>query len=118
MPYKNEKERKEYHAKYAKEHREKFNENSRRYVAKIKKLVFDYYGRKCVCCGETNQEFLSIDHINGNGNKHRREIMSTGGYSTYLWLVKNNFPEGFRTLCHNCNLSIGFYGYCPHQRSE
>jgi hypothetical protein len=30
-------------------------------------------------------------------------------------LIKNNFPDGFQVLCHNCNMSIGLYGYCPHQ---
>jgi hypothetical protein len=34
----------------------------------------------------------------------------------YLWLKRNNYPTGFRVLCHNCNLAIGFYGYCPHHR--
>jgi hypothetical protein len=26
----------------------------------------------------------------------------------------------YRVLCHNCNMALGFYGYCPHhpERSE
>jgi len=72
-----------------------------------------HYGGKCVCCGETTQEFLSIDHINGGGNKHRQEI---GIGQIYRWLEKNNYPTDFQVLCYNCNLSIGFNGYCPHQR--
>jgi hypothetical protein len=62
-------------------------------------------------------EFLAIDHIDGGGEKHRRTI-SDGkrlcGLSFYLWLKRNNWPSGFRVLCHNCNFSFGAYGYCPH----
>lgn len=29
---------------------------------------------KCACCGDGHIEFLTIDHINGDGNKHRKEI--------------------------------------------
>ena len=75
----------------------------------------EHYGNKCDCCGETKYEFLSIDHINGNGSKHRKSI---GRASMYHWLIKNNFPSGFRLLCHNCNQAMGIYGYCPHQKTK
>lgn len=42
---------------------------------------------------------------------NRKEIK----ISIYRWLRINKYPKGFRTLCHNCNMSYGFYGYCPHQ---
>lgn len=71
---------------------------------------------KCACCGENHVEFLQIDHTNGGGNKHRKQVGTSGGGRFYLWLIKNNFPDGFRVLCANCNLSRGFYGYCPHER--
>jgi hypothetical protein len=70
----------------------------------------------CACCGEMNLEFLSIDHINGGGNQHRREVGR--GTSFYLWLIRQGFPTGFRVLCHNCNQSIGYFGYCPHQTNH
>ena len=69
----------------------------------------------CACCGEKNIEFLAIDHINGGGQEHRRRVVGhIGGTSFYIWLKKNNYPEGYRVLCHNCNISLGNYGYCPH----
>jgi hypothetical protein len=74
-----------------------------------------HYGEKCACCGEERKEFLSIDHINGNGARHRKEIHRA---SIYYWLIKNNFPDGFRILCHNCNQAMGIYGYCPHQKES
>jgi hypothetical protein len=71
------------------------------------------YGGMCACCGEKRYEFLGIDHINGNGAQHRRDNNLKGGTSFYKWLIKNNYPEGFRVLCHNCNFSRGHLGYCP-----
>jgi hypothetical protein len=85
-------------------------------------VVLIHYGGnppKCACCGEMRYEFLAIDHIHGGGIRHAKEIgIKTGGRRMYHWLIKNNFPDGFRVLCHNCNLSMGFYGYCPHQSNR
>jgi hypothetical protein len=47
---------------------------------------------------------LQIDHIDGNGRKHRKSIgIKNGGITFYNWLIKNGFPEGFQVLCANCN---------------
>jgi hypothetical protein len=82
---------------------------------KRRAIVLTHYGNKCACCGETHYEFLAIDHINGGGSKQKREVY---GSHLYEWLIKNNFPEGYRVLCHNCNTSLGHYGYCPHERES
>lgn len=68
----------------------------------------------CSCCGEHRYEFLALDHINGGGQQHRKDIMLKHGQHLYRWLIHQNFPEGFRVLCHNCNSSHGYFGYCPH----
>lgn len=78
-----------------------------------KKIVFAHYGGKCECCGEARPEFLCIDHIDGGGNKHRRNI-GLGGSVFYRWIIDNNFPGFLRILCHNCNAAYAFVGYCPH----
>ena len=78
---------------------------------KVRFAVIQGYGSKCICCGETEIKFLSIDHTNGGGKKHRKD---TNGH-TYSDLLKRNFPQGFQVLCHNCNLAKGFYGKCPHK---
>lgn len=84
------------------------------YNFKIKSEVVNHYGGKCKCCGESRIEFLSIDHIEGDGYEHRRRLKMRGGLAFYLWLKRNGFPDGYRVLCHNCNSSLGIYGYCPH----
>jgi hypothetical protein len=71
------------------------------------------YGNKCDCCGEEEKEFLSLDHINGGGYKHRKST----GTNIYVVARREGYPKDkYRVLCYNCNLSIGFYGYCPHQK--
>lgn len=81
---------------------------------KLRQEVLEAYGRKCVCCGQSTEEFLGIDHIKGGGTKHRRKLKRYGS-TFYRYLKKKSWPIGYRILCHNCNLSLGFYGYCPHE---
>lgn len=71
------------------------------------------YGGICACCRESNRLFLSIDHINNDGNVHRKTLRTK---MLYRWLIKNSFPAGFQILCFNCNLGKHRNGgYCPHK---
>lgn len=65
----------------------------------------------CQCCGESRIEFLTLDHINGGGNKERKKYPAT---MLFRKLRRESYPSGYRTLCYNCNCSYGKYGYCPH----
>lgn len=97
-------------------HKKKRNQESKETRLRVKKQIFDHYGNRCVCCGETTPQFLTIDHINGDGHKHKREIGKSGGISFYKWIIKNNFPKDLQILCFNCN--CGRYvngGICPHK---
>jgi len=87
-------------------------EPSRRYRQKLRRAVLEAYGGICTCCGETHHEFLTIDHPNNDGAAHRKTLK---GLSIYKWLKDENYPDGFRVLCWNCNCSRGNYGYCPHE---
>jgi hypothetical protein len=91
------------------------SKESRLARAALRLEVLQHYSGKeipeCACCGVHILEFLSIDHIKGGGSKHKKTVRHV-----YLWLRKKGFPKGFRVLCHNCNQSLGAYGYCPHDR--
>ena len=78
--------------------------------------VLEHYGNSmCSCCGEKEILFLSLDHINGGGSKERRDIKRAGD-SFYRWIIVNNYPNGFRVLCHNCNWGVHVNkGICPHK---
>lgn len=85
------------------------------YNRKVRQMVLDAYGNACACCGETTPEFLGVDHVNNDGEKHRRELKGYGR-SIYQWLKMQGFPQDgrFQLLCHNCNMAKGLYGGCPH----
>jgi hypothetical protein len=68
----------------------------------------------CACCNCSDIEVLSIDHINGGGRNHLKELGISGGYNFYGWLKKNDYPSGYQILCLNCN-SAKSHGQCPHQ---
>ena len=53
----------------------------------------------CALCGNEDIDCLSIDHVKGGGGKHREKIRMP----IESWLEQNNYPDGFRILCHNCN---------------
>jgi len=55
-------------------------------------------------CQITDIDMLCIDHINNNGNKHRKEEGITGGVKLYKWLIDNNYPTEFQVLCWNHNM--------------
>ncbi len=87
----------------------------KRYDLKIKNLIFEHYGKQCACCSESNLFFLSLDHINGGGTKHRSKIAG----KFYNWIIQHNFPSGYQTLCFNCNWGKHINGgICPHKQNE
>ena len=105
-------DRRAYSRRYYLEHRERVLGHKNAYRHKIRRETLAAYGNKCQCCGETRNEFLAIDHINGDGAAHRREI---GRGNLLPWLRRKGYPAGFQVLCHNCNGAKGFYGACPHE---
>jgi len=74
--------------------------------------VLTHYGKGGrLCCRWRNCQIddidmLTIDHVNDDGARHREEISNGryrngGGTGIYPWLIRNNFPPGFQTLCQN-----------------
>ena len=102
-------ERRIYGARY---HREHPNLNKRRAYYKqmterYKREVLTHYGQgnlECMICHDTRIHVLTIDHIGGNGKQHLKSVGIHNGVSLYRWLKKNGYPEGFRTLCFNCQI--------------
>ena len=58
-----------------------------------------------------------LDHIYGGGQKERKEL--GGSTRLYIKLRENNYPtDRYRLLCMSCNASLGYYGYCPHEKER
>ena len=110
-----EKERQTALSRYWK-NRDTIRQSQKLYYNAIKHEVFMHYGGyTCKCCGEKEKEFLTIDHIDGGGNQHRKAMGGRGTY-IYNWIRKNDFPSMFQVLCYNCNLAKARNNnVCPHQ---
>ena len=66
-------------------------------------VLTHYGGGKCACvkCGESRMACLSIDHIEGGGNKQRVGNLRAST-TFYRWLKAEGYPKGYQTLCMNC----------------
>lgn len=70
--------------------------------------VIQRLGGKCVFCNNDVLIFLTIDHKNGNGNQHRKELTSPHISS---WLLENwDKSVDYQVLCWNCNSARYIYG--------
>ncbi len=80
--------------------------------SKYRKRALAGYGSKCACCGEDRFEFLVFDHVENDGNEHRKKLNTS---CIAGWIIRNNFPDSIQVLCHNCNMAKAFHGKCPHK---
>lgn len=80
---------------------------------KLKLKVYELYGNACACCGESNQYFLTLDHINRDGHEERRKgVKQTQLLKSLLQLKR----EDIQLLCYNCNCGRERTdGICPHK---
>jgi hypothetical protein len=101
-------------ANWAKENRSKRQVISKTWRWKLRLEMISAYGGKCVCCGETIPEFLSIDHINNDGYEKRIDGEQSGA-ALYKALKRQGWPsDNYQLLCMNCNFAKGHFGACPH----
>lgn len=94
----------EQHRQWRKANPDKVREQNRRYDRKRRQQVLDHYGRKCACCGATDD--LSIDHLDSELGRQHKAAGIHGGRLTH-WLIVNGLPDGFQVLCRPCNRSKG-----------
>jgi len=85
-------------------------------------------GKKlCRKCGvykpfTSELEFLCIDHIDGGGRQHRKE-MGRGKYQIssvngFLKMMKDPDKSKYQVLCWNCNFSKHKNGECSHKQKN
>jgi len=92
--------------------------HKKQYIERVKLEVYSNYSPtlSCKCCGESEYEFLTIDHMNG-----RTKEDDHGGWNLVNWIKRNNFPNGFQILCFNCNSGKekhNMNGICPHELKQ
>lgn len=94
---------------------DKVLEANRRYATKKRQEVVALLGSKCRCCDERRFSFMSIDHINGGGNKHRKRVPSPATFYNEVMQAIRAGSKEYQLLCMNCNHSKRRLGVCEHE---
>ena len=71
----------------------------------LRQEVLTHYGNgelACVWCKFGDMRALSIDHLRGDGHYLRVSGKEPKAGAFYKWLKDNSYPEGYQTLCMNC----------------
>lgn len=116
--------RKQYMKAYNLKNKEFLLQSGKESRENVKDRIFKKLGSECDICGESHREFLTVDHINCDGNLDRR-------FSSIGWkrrVLKSDDLSSYRVLCHSCNIStyilnpvnnqkqkdpVGVNKYCP-----
>lgn len=98
-----------------KNNRENYLASRKLYRDNLRKKAFEFCGgAKCTCCGESTEKFLTIDHINNDGNLDRKNGLRSS--DLYLAIINGKRDKSvLRVLCYNCNLTRNTIGECPHK---
>ena len=95
-------ERREYHRNHYAKNRGRIKVMASNKQQRRKKEAIEGYGGKCLQCGETELEFLTLDHVEDDGYSHR-----VGKNNMYIWARANGFPPVLQCLCFTCNVEKG-----------
>ncbi len=90
--------------------RDAANKSRRERHRELREEFLAAYGNECECCGETQKHFLTIEHRDGGGKKHRGSVGAAGVLQD---MKRQGWPKDkYALLCYNCNCARGFYGFC------
>lgn len=103
---------KQYMAAYYRNNKAMFYKSARATKIKLRVDILIGYGGHCVCCGENQEEFLALDHVNNDGASERRNGLRTE--KLYAMARREGYPSKYQLLCHNCNFAKSLRGGCPH----
>lgn len=97
------------------EGKEKRRVHRKGYRSRLRNAVLDGYGAFCKCCNEQDRRFLTLDHVNNDGNIERNG-QHTCSHKQYTRLIEAGFPPHMQVYCYNCNMGKARNGgVCPHQ---
>lgn len=92
-------------------HKEEYAEAGRERQQGYKRFIVETLGGKCICCGETDLAFLTLEHIHKDGQAHRATKKNI-----YCDVIRQGVPKDrYTVLCMNCNYATRYNHVCPHQ---
>jgi hypothetical protein len=95
--------------------RREFGSRGQKTRKELKARLYEVYGSKCECCGETNPKFLTLDHVRNDGGTERRIGMKNN--SIMLKAIREKDKSHYQILCYNCNMGKARNGgICPHKQ--
>lgn len=107
-----------YNAEFNRQHKE----DRKCKTLSVKVMFFNLISNgniRCECCGIDDIDFLTLDHIQNDGAKEKKELSNgQGGEWLYAKIMKKEYilsSERYRILCFNCNSARGAMGICPHE---
>lgn len=106
---------------YYSQNKEKVLKKAKLKHSELRAEFIKAYGGRCVCCGEDNPKFLTLDHKKGNGagSAHRKRYSGKEISSSRILreLKSQGWPwEDYQLLCFNCNCGrANNNGICPHK---
>lgn len=82
--------------------------------AQLKIAFLREFNSTCSCCGETDPRFLTLDHVQDDGNTHRETLKE---HQIMRQAKSAGWPrERYTCLCFNCNSGRSINGgVCPHK---
>jgi hypothetical protein len=80
-------------------HPETFAGIDKRYFNKLKRETLMAYGGKCMCCGESELRFLTIEHTWHDGKEHRKRTKQ----KVYIDLKKRGYPKDIGRIVGGCS---------------
>ena len=75
--------------------------------------MFEAYGGRCGCCGESVALFLHVERVRRDASDPPERDRSL------LWrrLMREGWPDTYELTCANCSLGKAVQGTCPHRRT-
>lgn len=100
-----------------------FERERQRHRARYRKLREEFLsalGNTCYCCNLNDPRFLTIDHVENDGQEERKPNGKTVNSFTLLKRMYERFsqePHRYRAACYNCNCARQYTPgkLCPHQ---
>lgn len=85
------------------------------YIARLRKEAFLIVGganpscnlrEEWNCCVNDDMDYLSLDHIMGDGNIHKKELNTTASSTLYRWAIENpeEAKKRLQILCMNAQI--------------